>query len=187
MNLVILDRDGVINYDSPEHVKSPEEWRPIPGTLEAVARLNRGGYRVVVATNQSGLGRRIFDIEALNRIHEKMHQQLAMVGGGIEAIFFCPHRPDGGCRCRKPRPGMLLDIAQRLHVALDEVPVVGDAERDLQAARAAGARPVLVRTGHGARTLERLRDTTGLAVYDDLAAFADALLAERAARAHPRG
>jgi D-glycero-D-manno-heptose 1,7-bisphosphate phosphatase len=177
VSLVILDRDGVINHDSTEHIKSPEEWEPIAGSLEAIARLNRAGRRVVVATNQSGLGRGLFDIEALNRIHGKMLQQLAEVGGSVEAIFFCPHRPNDKCRCRKPRPGLLLEIAERLHTGLEGVPVVGDSHRDIEAARAVGARPVLVRTGDGQRALRKLADPEEVEVYEDLAAFVDAELA----------
>ncbi len=182
MRVAILERDGVINQDSPEQVKSPEEWEPIPGSLEAIAQLNRAGYRVIIATNQPGLGRQLFDIEALNRIHEKMHHHLSDVGGNVEAIFFCPHRPGDKCRCRKPRPGLLLEIGQRLHIPLEEVPVVGDSQPDIEAARAAGARPVLVRTGDGQRTERKLADLEGLEVYDDLAAFVDAELERGALR-----
>lgn len=177
MNLVILDRDGVINHESEEHVRSPDEWQPISGSLEAIARLNHAGYRVVVASNQSGIAQGRFDVETLNRIHQRMQRELAAVGAGIEAIFFCPHRPRAGCRCRKPRPGLLLDIASRLHVELGDVPMVGDSLRDIQAARAAGARPVLVRTGYGQRTLEQCAELADVEVFDDLAAFADALVA----------
>jgi D-glycero-D-manno-heptose 1,7-bisphosphate phosphatase len=173
---MILDRDGVINYDSDLYVKSPDEWIPIPGSLDAIARLNAAGFRVVVASNQSGLARGLLTIEDLFRIHEKMYQQLAWVGGTIDAIFFCPHGPDEGCGCRKPRPGMLLDIAQRLQIGLEGVPVVGDSLRDIQAARSVGAQPVLVRTGKGERTLrdhgDELKDVP---IYDDLASLAFAL------------
>jgi len=181
MGLVILDRDGVINHESDDFIKSPDEWQPIAGSLEAIARLNRAGTRVLVATNQSGLARGLFDIETLNRIHEKMHLALAQLGGAIEAVFFCPCLPDDACECYKPQPGMFNAIAERLRIPLDGVPVVGDARRDLEAARAAGARPVLVRTGKGERTLADPVGLKNVPVYDDLAAFADAYIAEHAA------
>ncbi len=182
MELIILDRDGVINHDSPDYIKSPEEWVPIAGSLDAIARLHRGGFRIVVATNQSGLRRELFDIEMLNRIHDKMHRQVAEAGGHIEAIAFCPCLPSEGCECYKPRPGMLRDIAARLQVHLEGVPVVGDAKRDLVAARAVGARPILVRTGKGEQTAAELGDEWGeLEIFDDLAAVATKLVEEREA------
>ncbi|NOY63686.1 MAG: D-glycero-beta-D-manno-heptose 1,7-bisphosphate 7-phosphatase, partial [Gammaproteobacteria bacterium] len=144
MRLIVLDRDGVINEDSDAYIKSPEEWIPIAGSLEAIARLNRAHYTVVVATNQSGLARGMFDVGMLNRIHSKMRALLSDAGGHVEAIFFCPHGPDDGCECRKPSPGLMLQIAKRLHVALINVPIIGDSLRDLQAAQAVGARPMLV-------------------------------------------
>ena len=176
MNLVILDRDGVINEDSPRHIRSPEEWIPIPRSLDAIARLNRAGFRVVVATNQSGLPRRLFNIVTLNRIHETMHRQLAEVGGHIEAIFICPCLPKDNCACFKPNPGMLLDIATRLRLSLDDVYFVGDKIIDVEAARAAGARPVLVRTGYGRKTIEKNPDLSDVEIFDDLADAADALI-----------
>jgi D-glycero-D-manno-heptose 1,7-bisphosphate phosphatase len=177
MKLVILDRDGVINYDSDEYIKSPEEWRPIPGSLEAIARLHREGYSIVVASNQSGVARGLFDLDMLGRIHNKMIEAIRIKGGEIDAIFFCPHGPDDGCRCRKPLPGLFEDIAARLNLSLNGIYAVGDAERDLVAARAVSARPVLVRTGKGARTLKKSKNLEGVPVYPDLAAFTDALLA----------
>ena len=177
MRLIILDRDGVINQDSDDFIKSPQEWQPIPGSLEAIARLSRADYRVVVATNQSGVARGLFDLETLMAIHDKMHRLVAEAGGHIEAVFYCPHGPDDGCDCRKPRPGMFCDISRRLMVDLDGVPAVGDSLRDLQAARAAGATPLLVRTGKGRRTLARPETVTGIDVFDDLAAVVDQLLA----------
>jgi D-glycero-D-manno-heptose 1,7-bisphosphate phosphatase len=177
MRLIILDRDGVINEDSDEYIKSPDEWHALPGSLEAIARLTKANYRVIVASNQSGLARRMFDIQALNRIHHKMHQHVTELGGQIEAIFFCPHAPKDHCDCRKPRNGLFREISRRLCINLDNVPVVGDSLRDIQAARSAGARPILVRTGKGAATLSKhaaeLRD---VAVYDNLAEAVDALL-----------
>ena len=152
MKLVILDRDGVINQDSDQFIKNPEEWKPIPGSLEAIARLNHAGYRVVVASNQSGIGRGLFDMGALNAINDKMYRALAQVGGRIDALFYCPHAAEADCDCRKPKPGMFLDIAQRFNVDLAGVPSVGDSLRDLQAAAAAGAQPMLVLTGKGAKT-----------------------------------
>lgn len=180
MKLVILDRDGVINEDSPDFIKSPEEWIPIPGSLDAIGRLSRAGWRVVVVTNQSGIGRRLFDIERLNRIHDRMHRQLAEVGGRIDAIFICPCLPRAGCPCRKPAPGMLEALTERLHVPLASVPFIGDRASDLEAARAGGARPWLVRTGSGTATEASAADLSDVRVFDNLAAAADALIAGEA-------
>ncbi len=176
MRLIILDRDGVINEDSDDFIKSPREWQPIPGSLDAIARLTQADYRVVVATNQSGVARGLFDLETLMQIHAKMERLVSDAGGRIEAVFFCPHGPDEGCDCRKPKPGMFIDIGRRLMVDLDGVPAVGDSLRDLQAANAAGATPMLVRTGKGLRTLARPETIVGVKVFDDLAAVADQLL-----------
>lgn len=178
MSLVILDRDGVINHDSPEYIKSADEWVPIDGSLEAIARLHHAGFRVVVATNQSAVGRKLMDMDALNRIHERMHRQLAEVGGVVEAIFFCPHAPSADCACRKPGTGMLEAIGERLRIDLEGVPMVGDSERDLVAARKVGARAMLVRTGKGTETLANTPNPTGLEVFDDLASAADNIIAE---------
>jgi D-glycero-D-manno-heptose 1,7-bisphosphate phosphatase len=178
MRLVILDRDGVINYDSEQFIKTPEEWRPIPGSLEAIASLNQAGFRVVVASNQSGVGRGLLDMATLNAIHAKMHAMLARVGGRIEAVFFCPHAADSRCACRKPKPGLLLEIGLRYHVDLAGVPVIGDSLRDLQAAGAVGAAPILVRTGKGMLTLQMGDLPEATRVFDDLAEVARALLAE---------
>ncbi len=178
MPLIILDRDGVINADSDAYIKSPSEWRALPGSLEAIARLNRSGYRVVVVTNQSGIARGLLSIDMLNRIHEKMNRELEAAGGQIEAIFYCPHGPEDGCLCRKPQPGMLYDLARRLNLALADVPVVGDSIRDLKAAAAVGADPILVRTGKGAKS-EALLAQEGMQnvpVFNDLAAVAHVLL-----------
>ncbi|MFT5390878.1 MAG: D-glycero-D-manno-heptose 1,7-bisphosphate phosphatase [Gammaproteobacteria bacterium] len=177
--LVIVDRDGVINEESLDFIKTPQEWIPIAGSLEAITRLNHGGYRVVIATNQSGVGRRKFDIEMLNRIHALMIAQLAELGGRIDAIFFCPHTPRDNCDCRKPKPGMLLQISERLRIPLTGVPSVGDSARDLQAAEAAGAEPHLVLTGNGLVTEASTKLPPGTAVHTDLAAFADELLREQ--------
>ncbi|HET8808225.1 MAG TPA: D-glycero-beta-D-manno-heptose 1,7-bisphosphate 7-phosphatase [Methylophaga sp.] len=175
MSLIILDRDGVINHDSEEFIKSPAEWEPIDGSLEAIARLNYSGFRVVVITNQSGIARGLLSVEMLNRIHSKMRRMLSQVGGRIEAIMFCPHGPDDNCSCRKPLPASFNDLAHRLRIGLEHVPAVGDSLRDIEAAQAAGARPILVRTGKGAAT-EAAGVPEGVPVYDDLAAVADALL-----------
>lgn len=177
MKLVILDRDGVINEDSDEFIKSPAEWVPIPGSLDAIGRLSRAGFRVVVASNQSGLRRKLLDIETLNRIHDKMHRQLAEVGGRIDAILVCPCLPRENCACRKPGAGMLVALSERLHLPLANVPFIGDKASDIDAARAGGARPWLVRTGAGAETEASGLDLTDVKVFDDLAAAADALVA----------
>lgn len=177
MKLVVLDRDGVINLDSDQYIKSPEEWKPIPGSLEAIARLTQAGFRVVVATNQAGLGRGLFDMATLNAMHDKMHKAVNQLGGRIDAVFFCPHAQDAGCACRKPKPGMLREIAARFDLALAGVPVIGDSLRDLQAASAAGARPVLVLTGKGAQTLKSGGLPEGTEIHRDLAAAALAIAA----------
>ena len=172
MKLVILDRDGTINHDSEQHIKSPAEWRPIKGSLEAIARLTQAGYRVVVATNQSGIARGLFGTATLVAIHATMHRAVAQAGGRIDAVFFCPHAADSDCACRKPKPGMLLEIAERFNAALAQVHMVGDAPRDLQAAAAAGAMPVLVLTGKGKKTRDAGNLPPGTQVFPDLAAFA---------------
>ena len=168
MKLVILDRDGVINYDSAEFIKKPSEWKPIPGSLEAIARLNQDGYRVVVATNQSGIGRGLFDMAALNAIHDKMHKALGLAGGRIDAVFYCPHAQEADCGCRKPKPGLLEDIAHRFNTELAEVPCIGDSLRDLQAAAAVGAQPILVLTGKGAQTTAAGGLPANTRIYTDL-------------------
>lgn len=176
MKLAILDRDGVVNYDSAAFIKSPDEWRPIPGSLEAITRLNQAGYHVVIATNQSGVGRGLFEMATLNAIHDKMHRALAEVGGRLDAIFFCPHAQEANCNCRKPRAGLLDELARRLNVTLDGVPVIGDARRDLEAAVAVGARPILVLTGKGQKTRREGELPPGTEVYASLAEAVDALL-----------
>ena len=180
MKYVILDRDGVINQDSDKFIKSPDEWVPINGSLEAIARLSRSGYRIFVATNQSGVARGLFDIETLNAIHQKMLQEIQHLGGTIDAVLFCPHAPDDGCDCRKPEPGLYLEIAQRTSNSLKNVPVIGDSLMDLLAAKTVGARPILVKTGKGRRTLTQHADELShLSVYDDLASAVDMLLLEQ--------
>jgi D-glycero-D-manno-heptose 1,7-bisphosphate phosphatase len=177
IKLIVLDRDGVINHDSASFIKSPEEWRPINGSLEAIAKLNFAGYRVVVATNQSGIGRGLFDMQTLNAIHEKMYQMLNPLGGRVDAVFFCPHTAQAQCECRKPKPGMYQAIGQRFHVDMTDVPCVGDSLRDLQAAAAVGGLPILVRTGKGEKTLAGGGLPKHTKVFTDLAEVADALLA----------
>jgi D-glycero-D-manno-heptose 1,7-bisphosphate phosphatase len=169
MKLVILDRDGVINEDSASYIKSPDEWRPIPGSLEAIARFTQAGFHVVLATNQSGVGRGLFEVSTLNAIHDKMHRALAPLGGRIDAIFFCPHAEEAGCACRKPKSGLLEEIAHRFNVELKGVPNVGDSLRDLQAAAAVGAAPVLVLTGKGRKTRDEGGLPEGTQIYADLA------------------
>jgi D-glycero-D-manno-heptose 1,7-bisphosphate phosphatase len=172
MKLVILDRDGTINHDSDNYVRTVEEFRPIDGSLEAIARLTQADYRIAVATNQSGIARGFLDTRTLFAMHEALNRALAQVGGRIDAYFFCPHAADAGCACRKPQPGMLLEIARRFNVPPEEVTMVGDARRDLEAAAAAGARPVLVLTGKGAGTMAEGRLPPGTKVFPNLAAFA---------------
>ena len=176
MKLLILDRDGVINHDSDQYIKRPDEWRPLSGSLEAIAKLNQAGWRIVVATNQSGVARKLFTMETLNAIHAKMHKAVTQAGGRIEAVFYCPDNADSNSPCRKPNPGMLLAISERFNAPLSAVPVVGDSLRDLQAAERAGAQPVLVLTGNGRKTRKQgsLPETTR--IFPDLAAVARELM-----------
>jgi D-glycero-D-manno-heptose 1,7-bisphosphate phosphatase len=162
MKLIILDRDGVINEDSPDYIKGPDEWHAIPGSLQAIARLHQAGWTVVVASNQSGLARGFFDISALTAIHLKLRKELAQLSGAVDSFFVCPHGPEDGCLCRKPLPGLFHDIARRYDVDLTEVPTVGDSLRDIQAGASAGCRPWLVQTGNGLKTLQqgKLPDNT---------------------------
>lgn len=181
MRLVILDRDGVINEDSEAYIKSPEEWIPIPGSLDAIARLCRHEYRVVIITNQSGVARGLYTMDVLNKIHNRMLEHIHQKGGEIDAILICPHGPDDHCDCRKPKTGMFEELAERLKINLNGVPSVGDTLRDLQAAQAVNALPVLVMTGKGAATREHLSSAQPslleTPVFTDLAAFAEGLLA----------
>ena len=172
MKLIILDRDGVINEDSDSFIKSPEEWRPLPGAIAAIARLTKAGYRIAVATNQSGVARGLFDLDTLAAIHAKMHETVNEAGGHIEAIFFCPHAAHSGCDCRKPRPGMIFDILRRFGADPQDTIVVGDALRDLQAAHTAGCRSILVLTGKGAATMQANRLPQGTTIRVDLTAIA---------------
>ena len=179
MQLVILGRDGVINVDSGATISSEHEWQVIPGSLEALARLSGAGYRLVVASNQPGLRRRSFNIEVLNSIHHRMQQELLEAGGGVDAVFFCACLPKDACECMMPSPGMLLEIAARLRISLEGVPVIGGAMATVEATRAAGARPIFLRTG--ARSdIETAESSEDLECYDDLAAAVDRLLSESA-------
>lgn len=176
--LIILDRDGVINEDSDDYIKTPAEWMPIPGSLEAIARLNGAGHQVAVATNQSGIARGLYTEEGLQQIHALMQHQLAKVGGHIDAIFYCPHLPAENCTCRKPKPGLLLQIAAYFKADLKDALLIGDAARDIECAKAAGCPAVLVKTGKGLRTLGTSSDIQ-VDVFDDLAAVVNAILAQK--------
>ena len=176
--LIILDRDGVLNEEREDFIKTPDDWVPIESSMQAVSRLNEAGFRVVLATNQSAIGRGIIDMATLNVIHQKMHNTLGRFGGWVDAIFFCPDEPGPNSFCRKPQPGMLLDIAHRCKADLADVPAVGDKLSDILAAVAAGARPILVRTGYGQKTEAEAELPEGVLVYDDLYAFVDELLSE---------
>lgn len=176
MKLIILDRDGVINHDSDQFIKSPAEWVPIPGSLHAIARLKQAGYRVLVATNQSGVARGKFDMQTLNAIHQKMHNAAQQAGGEIDAIFFCPHAADDDCDCRKPKAGMFNAISRRMNVSLKGVPSVGDSLRDLQAGFVVGSKPYLVLTGKGEKTRDKGGLPPGTQIFDNLAQVVDHLL-----------
>ncbi|MBU4180354.1 MAG: D-glycero-beta-D-manno-heptose 1,7-bisphosphate 7-phosphatase [Gammaproteobacteria bacterium] len=194
MKLLILDRDGTLNRSRDDYVASPDEWEALPGALEAVARLNQGGWRVVLATNQSGIGRGLFDMASLNAIHAKMHRQLAAAGARVEAVFFCPHAPEDACHCRKPAPGLFEQIGARFGVPLMGVPVAGNALRHVQAGSAAGCTPHLLLTGKSEHLRGRAGPDaeadlamlhphlpSGTRLHDDLPAFAEWLLAQEVA------
>lgn len=169
MPFIILDRDGVINYDSEEYIKSPEEWLPIPGSLNAIAQLNRFGFQVFVATNQSGIARGYYDLDILSRIHEKLKDELAAVGGYIEEIFYCPHQPLDACGCRKPKPGLLHQIKMKYQIDLNDTFFIGDSAVDVHAAQAAGCVPILVMTGNGQKSLENYPEFADILTFPDLA------------------
>jgi D-glycero-D-manno-heptose 1,7-bisphosphate phosphatase len=179
--LIVLDRDGVINEDSDDYIKSPDEWRALPGSLDAIARLNAAGWRVVVATNQSGVGRGLFSVQTLDAIHDRMKSAVADAGGHISGIYVCPHRPDEGCRCRKPRPGLLERIGEDFGIALAETAVVGDKLTDVLAAQAVGARPLFVASG-GRDEDRRRAEELGVDVYADIGSAVEALLRDEAGR-----
>jgi len=194
VTLVILDRDGVINAESEDYIRSIADWAPLPGSLEAIAALSGAGHTVAIATNQSGLARGYFSLDDLEAIHGELCRRVEALGGSVAGIFYCPHHPDEGCDCRKPATGLLRAIERELALPLSRAVLIGDSLKDLQAAEAAGCRPLLVRTGRGSATLERLRSAdppAGLladpAVYDDLAAAARALLAETSPPHAPKG
>lgn len=178
MKLIILDRDGVINQDSDQYIKTVDEWIELPRSMEAIARLNRGGYRVVVATNQSGIARGLFDLETLSAMHKKMHEAANKVGAHIDGIFFCPHGPEDNCDCRKPKNGLLKEIKSRMGTRLEGVPIVGDSLRDLEAGVSMGCTPFLVRTGKGAKTEKEKSDLLpkDTLVLNDLMAVAEHLV-----------
>ena len=178
MKLIILDRDGVINEDSDDYIKSPDEWIPIPGSLDAISRLNHAGYSVAIASNQSGISRGYFSLETLAAMNVKMNDMLSPLGGRIDAMFFCPHGPKDGCDCRKPKPGMLTEIGNRFQTGLGDVMFVGDNINDVKAAQAAGAKPILVKTGKGEQTATILAENkvNGIPVYDDLAELVNLIL-----------
>ena len=177
MKLVILDRDGVVNFDSDQYIKSPAEWRPIPGSIEAIARLNQSGFRIAVATNQSGIGRGLFDMATLNAINDKMMEMVFRQGGRIDAVFFCPHTAVENCGCRKPKTGLYEEIAARFHTELKGVPCVGDSLKDLQAADGVGGQPILVLTGKGKATKEGGSLPRRTIVFPDLAEASRHLIA----------
>jgi D-glycero-D-manno-heptose 1,7-bisphosphate phosphatase len=175
LKLIILDRDGVINEDSPFYIKSPDEWRAIPGSLEAIAKLQNSGYSVAIATNQSGIAKRYFTVETLNSVHKKMITQITALGGYLDMndIFFCPHEPEDNCECRKPKPGLLLQAARKFNVAPGGILVIGDTVRDILAAQACGAAAILVKTGKGMKISKTEIDVP---IYNDLAEAVDFLL-----------
>jgi D-glycero-D-manno-heptose 1,7-bisphosphate phosphatase len=175
--LVVLDRDGVINRDSANYIRGPEQWLALPGSLQAIRRLTEAGFQIVVATNQSGLGRGLFNHEALAAIHQRMRAEVSAAGGQLAGIYFCPHHPNDGCDCRKPAAGLLRQIERDFAVSLAGRPVIGDSARDLDAARAVAGRPILVRTGNGLDTEQNYPHLAEIEVYDDLSAAADALIA----------
>ncbi|MEY6432729.1 D-glycero-beta-D-manno-heptose 1,7-bisphosphate 7-phosphatase [Thioalkalicoccus limnaeus] len=175
--LVILDRDGVINEDSDAYIKGLDEWRPIPGSIEAIARLTQNEFRVAIVSNQSGLARGLLSIDDLNEIHQHLHHLLKQIGGRIDLILFCPHAPGDQCLCRKPSTGLLDELGRRFQMSLQGVPFVGDSWSDVLAARAVGARPILVETGKGRRTLTVHReDLEAVAVFPDLSTAVDKIL-----------
>ncbi len=182
MKLIILDRDGVINEDHDNFIKNPDEWIPIPGSLEAIALLNKHDYTVAVATNQSGIARGLYSIETLDAIHAKMHQAVKSAGGHIDAVYYCPHINEDNCECRKPKSKMLQDIAKQFQVDLNapdakKVPGIGDSLRDLQSFANAGCAPMLVLTGKGEQTLTGGNLPNNTLIFNDLAEAVQHLIA----------
>lgn len=169
--MIIIDRDGVINHDSDDYIKSPEEWKPISGSLEAISRLKKAGYLVTIATNQSGIARGLFSEQTLQDIHAKMTKLLAMRGASIDGIYYCPHGPQANCICRKPKPGLLIKIAKDFDIDITQTPFVGDNITDIKAAEMARAKPILLRTGKGEHVMQNNPESANVPVYDDLAHF----------------
>lgn len=179
---IVLDRDGVINVDSDDYIKSPEEWQAIPGSLEAIAKLNWAGYHVLVASNQSAVAKGLLTEKNLTLIQQKMENELILVGGHLDGFFFCPHNPEDNCDCRKPKPGLFTAIGTQLNISLQNVPAIGDSLRDIQAAKSAGCQPILVLTGKGEKTLQlnsNHPDLKGVPVFADLAAAVTMLLEKK--------
>lgn len=179
MAFVLLDRDGVINFESGEYIKSPEEWRPIPGSLSAIAKLNAAGFKVCLATNQSGIGRGLYDMAMLEQIHDKLHKALALRDGRIERIFFCPHRPDEGCPCRKPKPGLLYQARDTYDIDLSQTFFIGDSLTDIEAAQTAGCMPLLVLTGNGELARSRFPILYTVPTFPDLAKACEYVLSQQ--------
>ncbi|NOY66243.1 MAG: D-glycero-beta-D-manno-heptose 1,7-bisphosphate 7-phosphatase [Gammaproteobacteria bacterium] len=178
MKHIILGRDGVINEITDDFIKSPDEWCAIPGSLDAIARLNRAGFQVIVITNQPGLAHNVLSIRSLNAIHDKMHKELALFSAQIESIMFCPHKTQDNCQCKKPKPGLFLDLKNRLNISLSNSHVVGDSLSDLQVAQEIGALPILVKTGKGKQTISKAIGLDNIPIFDDLATFTDHLLSQ---------
>lgn len=177
--MIILDRDGVINHDSDHYIRTADEWLPIAGSLEAISELKKAGYLVTIATNQSGIARGLYSEQTLQQIHDKMIKLLGLHGASVDGIFYCPHSPQENCSCRKPRPGLLMQIAREFNIDLAQTPLVGDKLSDIKAARAAHAKPVLVRTGKGQQVMQNNPGVNGFPVYDDLAHFVRETLKHR--------
>jgi len=173
---IVLDRDGVINEESDEYIKTPAEWTPLAGSLDAIAALTRAGFRMAVATNQSGVGRGLYTVEMLESIHKKMFASIDAAGGKIDAVFFCPHLPTDACDCRKPKPGLLLEVAKLFDCAPASLQIIGDSIRDLQAAQSVGAKSILVRTGYGQKSEKLLPSDSAIQVFDNLADAASDLI-----------
>lgn len=176
MKLVIIDRDGVINKDSDAYIKAPEEWIPIPGSLQAISQLTKANFKIAVATNQSGVGRGYYDEEMLNQIHQKMLKQITEAGGKVDKIVYCPHHPNEQCNCRKPKPGLLQQIAEYYKISLTKIPYIGDSIRDVQAALNAGAQPILVLTGNGKQAKEQLDNSKNIPIFPNLAEAAQSII-----------
>jgi len=169
--MVILDRDGVINHVAEDDVTTVDGWSPIPGSIEAISRLKKAGYLVTIATNHSGIARGLYSETELQQMHDKMQKMLSARGASIDGIFYCPHGPEANCICRKPKPGLLFQIAKKFDIDLSETPLVGDNISDIQAAKMANAKPILVRTGKGEYVMQHFPEALDVPVYDDLAHF----------------